>query len=158
MYRIGFSSDIHRLIKGDYLILGGIKVPCEFSVVAHSDGDVLLHAISESILGALSLGDLGDHFPDSDPKYKNIESSYFINYVNNKLKESGYSIVNLDCSLTLEKPKLKELKNKIKSNIAKLLNIPENCVNIKAGTNEGVDALGESKAIKAESIVLIMKN
>ena len=153
--RIGFASDIHRLVEGRRLILAGVVVPFELGEEAHSDGDVVYHAVAESILGALALGDLGKHFPDSDPKYKDIDSSILVKEVVSLMKEKGYSVNNIDVSITLEKPKLKDYIELMRFNLANLLETAIDNVSIKAGTNEGCGPLGRSEAVKAEAIVLL---
>ena len=153
--RIGFASDIHRLVEGRQLILAGVVVPFNLGELAHSDGDVVYHAVGESILGALALGDLGKHFPDTDPQYKNIDSSILIRRIVTMMKERNYVINNIDISITLEKPKLKDYILKMRENLANLLETDIDNVSIKAGTNEGVGPLGNNEAVKAESIVLL---
>ena len=153
--RIGFASDIHRLEKGRRLILSGVVIPYELGEQAHSDGDVVFHAVAESILGALALGDLGKHFPDSDPKYKDIDSSILVKEVVTLMKEKGYAVNNIDVSITLEKPKLKDYIELMRFNLANLLETSIENVSIKAGTNEGCGPLGRNEAVKAEAIVLL---
>ena len=153
--RIGFASDIHRLVEGHKLILAGVVVPAPFGELAHSDGDVVYHAVGESILGALALGDLGTHFPDNDDQYKNIDSSILLNRIVEMMKNQGYEINNIDVSITLEKPKLKDYIYDMRKNLARLLNTNISNVSIKAGTNEKLDALGRGEAVKAEAIVML---
>lgn len=153
--RIGFASDIHQLVAGRKLILGGVVIPSSVGELAHSDGDVVLHAVGESILGALALGDLGEHFPDSDPQYKDMDSALIIEEVVRLMKQKSYQISNIDISIYLEEPKLGHYKEMIRKNVAKLLNLDINQVSVKAGTNEKMDAVGEKKAVKAASIVLL---
>ena len=153
--RIGFASDIHRLVEGRKLILAGVVVPSSFGELAHSDGDVVYHAVAESILGALALGDLGTHFPDSDAKYKDIDSSLLAKEVVRLMNEKGYIINNIDVSITLEEPKLKPFILKMRANLAALLKTDISNVSLKAGTNEKLDDIGNKLAVKAESIVLL---
>ena len=153
--RIGFASDIHKLVEGRKLILAGVHIPAPFGELAHSDGDVVYHAVGESILGALALGDLGTHFPDTDMKYKDMDSSFIIKEIVKMMKERGYEINNIDVSITLERPKLKSFIISMRNNLANLLETNIYNVSIKAGTNEGLDALGKGEAVKAESIVLL---
>ena len=153
--RIGFASDIHRLVEGRKLILAGVVVPFELGELAHSDGDVVYHALAESILGALALGDLGTHFPDSDDKYKDIDSSILVKEIVSLMKKEGYIIGNIDISITLEKPKLKNYISEMRNNIAKLLETDVKNVSVKACTNEKLDEIGKGLAVKAESIVLL---
>ena len=153
--RIGFASDIHRLQHGNKLMLGGVDVPHWQGEVAHSDGDVVYHALAESILGALALGDLGTHFPDNDPQYRGIDSSILVRRVVKMMEDKGYLVNNVDISITLEQPKLKSFIPQMRENIAKLLNVELDAVSVKAGTNEKMDAVGMQLAVKAESIVLL---
>ena len=153
--RIGFASDIHRLVEGRRLILAGVVVPFELGEEAHSDGDVVYHAVAESILGALALGDLGKHFPDTDPKYKNIDSSIIVKEVVLMMKKHSCRINNIDISITLENPKLKDYIQAMRVNVAGLLETELENVSIKAGTNERVGPLGRNEAVKAEAIVLL---
>ena len=153
--RIGFASDIHRLEEENKLILGGVNIPFEKGEVAHSDGDVVYHALAESILGALALGDLGTHFPDNDPQYKGIDSAILVRRVVKMMEDKGYEVNNVDISITLEQPKLKPFIIKMRENIAELLKVDVDAVSVKAGTNEKLDAIGMGLAVKAESIVLL---
>ena len=153
--RIGFGSDIHRLVEGRKLILAGANVPAPFGELAHSDGDVVYHALMDAILGALALGDIGKHFPDNDNQYKDIDSSILVRKVYKLMKDNGYAINNVDISITLEKPKIKDYIMQMRENISKLLNTDIKNVSVKAGTNEGVGTLGRNEAVKAEVIVLL---
>ncbi len=158
MFRIGQSRDIHRLEEnGRDFVLGGIRIPYTKGNVSHSDGDCLYHAVAESLLGALALGDLGKHFPDNDDKFKNIDSSIIVKETMKLVKEKGYHVVNIDTSVILEKPKLKDYIDEMRQNIASLLEISIDEVSVKAQTNEKVDALGRNEAIEATSIVLLEK-
>lgn len=153
--RIGFAKDIHRIVPGRPLRLGGITIPADFGLLGHSDADVVLHAVAESILGALGLGDLGQHFPDTDARYKGIDSSILVQDVVSLMKQARYSIGNIDISIHAEKPRLSPYKEAIRERIANLLTCDIRNVNIKAGTNEGMDAVGRSEAIEAVAIVLL---
>ena len=153
--RIGFASDIHRLVGGRRLILSGVVIPFELGEEAHSDGDVVYHAVSEAIIGALALGDLGKHFPDNDPVYKDIDSSILVKRVVEMMKERRCRINNIDVSITLEKPKLKDYILAMRENLASLLETSIDNVSIKAGTNEKLGPLGRNEAVKAEAIVLL---
>ena len=157
MYRIGFSEDIHPVKEGRKLFLAGLEVPSEFGLDGHSDADVVLHAVTEAILGALALGDLGDHFPDNDPKYKGIESKLLLKEALRLMKEEGYEIGNVDVQLAMAKPRLGELKNKMRENLALLLDTSLKNVSLKAMTFNHIGPLGEGKAIKASAIVLLTK-
>lgn len=156
--RIGFASDIHRLVKDRRLILSGVVIPFELGEEAHSDGDVVYHAVSEAIIGALALGDLGKHFPDSDPVYKDIDSSIIVKRVVEMMKERRCKINNIDVSITLEKPKLKDYIMAMRENLASLLETSIDNVSIKAGTNEKLDSLGRNEAVKVEAIVLLKED
>ena len=155
--RIGFASDIHQLVENRKLILAGVIIPSPVGEKAHSDGDVVYHALAESILGALALGDLGKHFPDNDDKYLNIDSSLIVKEVVKMMDELGYKVNNIDISITLEKPKLRDRIDEMRSNIAKLLNTDISNVSVKAGTHEKIGPLGNLEAIKAESIVMLIE-
>ena len=156
-YRIGFSKDIHRLVKGRKLIICGVVIPLEKGELAHSDGDVAYHAIAESILGALALGDLGKHFPDNSNDTKDMDSAIIVSQVYEMMKKEGYKINNLDVSISLEKPKLKNYIEEMRKNVANLLKVDISQVSIKAGTNEGCGEVGKNEAIEATSIVLLKK-
>ncbi len=153
--RIGFASDIHRLVEGRKLILAGVHILAPFGELAHSDGDVVYHAVAESILGALALGDLGKHFPDSDMKYKDMDSSIILSEVVKMMKEKNFKVGNIDISITLETPKLKDYIFDMRKNLAHYLETDIDNVSVKAGTNEKLDALGRGEAVKAEAIVLL---
>ena len=153
--RIGFASDIHKLVIARKFVLAGVAIPSKVGELAHSDGDVVYHAVAESILGALALGDLGKHFPDTDPKYKNIDSSIIVKEVVSMMKKHSCRINNIDISITLEKPKLKDFIQAMRVNVANLLETELENVSIKAGTNEKVGPLGRNEAVKAEAIVLL---
>ena len=153
--RIGFASDIHRLVEGRKLILAGVKVPSPVGELAHSDGDVVYHALAESILGALALGDLGSHFPDSDDKYKDIDSRLLVKEVVSLMEKQGYEVANVDISITLEEPKLKKYILEMRFNIGNVLGTQIENVSVKAGTNEKLGDIGKGSAVKAESIILL---
>ena len=153
--RIGFASDIHRLVEGRRFVLAGVTIPFELGEQAHSDGDVVYHAVAESILGALALGDLGKHFPDSDPKYKDIDSSILVKKVVGMMEDNGCAINNVDISITLESPKIKDYIIQMRENLSILLHTDIKNVSVKAGTNEKLDAIGRGEAVKAEAIVLL---
>ncbi|MGI8849412.1 MAG: 2-C-methyl-D-erythritol 2,4-cyclodiphosphate synthase [Pyrinomonadaceae bacterium] len=157
MYRIGFGNDIHRLKIGKKLILGGIQVDSERGAVGHSDADALFHAVTDAILGALALGDIGSHFSDKDARWKNSDSLVFLAEALRLMKENGFAVVNLDSVINLEKPKLRPYINAIRENLARSLEIEIDCVSVKAKTGEGVDAVGKSNAIKAEAVILLGK-
>ncbi|HQY87699.1 MAG TPA: 2-C-methyl-D-erythritol 2,4-cyclodiphosphate synthase [Tepidisphaeraceae bacterium] len=153
IFRIGIGQDIHRFKSSGRLMLGGVEVSNEIGVDAHSDGDVVLHALTDALLGALGLGDIGDRFPNSDPKWKGASSDRFVKSVLDELERSGGSIVNIDVNIQAERPKLGAKKKLIAQKISELANC--NFVNVKAGTNEGCDSVGKGEAIQATVIVLI---
>ena len=150
--RIGHGYDLHRLQPGGVLMLGTIQVASDISPIAHSDGDVVIHALVDAILGALGEGDIGDRFPNSDPRWKNAPSRVFLEEVLSAMRAAGYQIVNADLTILAERPRLKPFKSQITTALGALLNAP---VNIKAGTNEGCDAIGRGEAIAAHAVVLL---
>ena len=156
-YRIGFSKDIHRLVENRKLIIGGVVIPFEKGELAHSDGDVLYHALAESILGALALGDLGKHFPDTSSETKDMDSGLIVSKVVSLMKEKGYGVNNVDIFVSLEKPKLKDYIELMRKNVASLLEVDIDYVSIKAGTNEKMGPVGLGEAIEASSIILLKK-
>lgn len=157
MFRIGHSVDIHRLVENRKLMLGGIEIPYELGLLGHSDADVLLHAISEAIIGALALGDLGTFFPDNDPKYKNIDSKILTKEIVNIMENKGYEVNNLDCLLILEKPKMRPHIDNIRKSISELLHTDIDNVNVKATTNEKMGEIGRGEAIQAHAVILLRK-
>lgn len=156
-YRIGHSWDTHQLVFGRKLILGGVEIPFEKGLLGHSDADALLHAISESLLGALALGDLGTHFSDKDPKYKNIDSKVLLRKCYDMVKNMGYIIVNIDSMIYAEEPKMKPYIELMRQSISNELKIDLSQISIKATTYEKMDAIGRGEAIACESTVLIKK-
>lgn len=155
--RIGKSVDIHRLEKGLPLIIGGVNIESKLGAIAHSDGDCLLHTVAESLIGALSLGDLGKLFPDTDNQFKNVSSSILVTKVIELISSRGYKVVNIDSTILLEKPKLRDYIDQIRLNIANLLHTDIANVSVKATTGEGIGIVGESKAIICDTIVLVDK-
>ncbi|CAN5675410.1 2-C-methyl-D-erythritol 2,4-cyclodiphosphate synthase [soil metagenome] len=155
--RIGFGNDIHRLESGKPLILGGVEIESELGAVGHSDADALLHAITDALLGALALGDIGSHFSDKDEKWKNADSEIFLAEAVRLMKAENYKIANVDSTVNLEKPKLRPHIEKMRAVIARILEVELNCVSVKAKTGEKVDAVGQSLAVKAEAVVLLTK-
>ena len=161
-YRVGHGFDLHRLEStAEFpelkLILGGIEVPHDRGCVAHSDGDVLLHCVVDAITGALGLPDIGQLFPDNDPKWKGQTSDVFIYEAIRLMKEAGYELGNIDCTLIAQRPKISPHKEKIKKNVAKLLDVHESVVNVKAKTHEKVDSLGENRSIACHTVVMLIK-
>ena len=157
MFRVGFGNDIHRLVPGKRLILGGVEIESDFGAEGHSDADALTHAVTDAILGALALGDIGTHFPNSDERWRNAESFVFLRFAVGLMKEHGYEIVNVDSTVSIEQPKLRPYIDEIRQGLAGVLETETNCVSVKAKTGEGVDAVGEGKAVRAEAIVLLKR-
>lgn len=153
--RIGMGYDVHKLCKDRKLILGGIEIPYELGLLGHSDADVLIHAIMDSLLGAASLGDIGQHFPDTDNKYKGISSMLLLKEVGNLLNENSYKIINIDATIIAQKPKMSPYIKHMIKNVASTLCISENQVNIKATTEEGLGFTGKGLGISSQSICLI---
>ena len=153
--RIGHGYDVHRLVKGRKLILGGVNVNHDLGLLGHSDADVLVHAIIDSLLGAAALGDIGVLFPDTDEKYKNADSTELLKKVCKILEEKSFKIVNIDSTIIAQKPKLKEHICKMRENIANACNIDITCVNVKATTEENLGFTGREEGIAAHAISLI---
>jgi 2-C-methyl-D-erythritol 2,4-cyclodiphosphate synthase len=152
--RIGFGYDSHRLIKGRKLILGGLEIPHEKGLHGHSDADVLCHAIIDSIIGALGLGDMGKYFPDTDQQWKDASSIELLLKTVGLMKKKGFEILWIDTTVIAEKPKLEPYINTMKSNLSKI-GIPENAINIKAKTNEGMGFIGKGEGIAAHAVCLL---
>lgn len=156
--RSGIGFDIHRLIptlKKSTIAIGGIEIPCFYNVEAHSDGDVLLHAITDACLGALALGDIGQWFPDSDKENEGARSERFVQFAMSKIHLLGWKVVNCDTNVFLEEPRLSNISDEIRRRIAALLQIEMACVSVKAKTLEKIGPIGESKAIAAQAIVVL---
>ena len=157
MMRVGFGYDAHRLVEERDLILGGVRIPFEKGLLGHSDADVLSHAVCDALLGAAGEGDLGRHFPDSDPKFKGISSIKLLKEVNSLISAKGYGLSNLDLSVVCEKPKLAPHIEKMKENIAEALDVTIDAVNIKATTTEGMGFAGRKEGIASYCVVMIQK-
>lgn len=155
--RIGHGFDIHRLIEGTKLVIGGVTIPFHLGADAHSDGDAMYHSIVDAILGALTLPDIGQLFPDNDPNWKGADSSIFMKEAYKRMDERGYRIGNLDVTLILQTPKVKDIKAAMKENIVALLHSVDNRVNIKARTHEKVDSIGESRSYACHVVVILEK-
>lgn len=155
MYRIGIGHDTHRLEPGNGLWIGGLRIPHSQSAVGHSDADVLLHAITDAILGAAALGDIGELFPNTDPKNKDRSSSEMLAIAFDKVRSAGWNIVNMDCIVFAEKPKILPHREQIRLRVADLLAVDSSQVWLKAKTGEGVGPIGEERAIAAECVVLL---
>lgn len=153
--RIGQGYDIHKLVEGRKLIIGGVDIPYDKGLLGHSDADVLVHAIIDSVFGAMNLGDIGEHFPDTDPEYKNADSIKLLEKTGEILLDKGYKIVNIDTTVICQKPKLLPFKEDMKKNIGSALKIAPDLISIKGKTKEGADAAGRGEAIEAYSVVLI---
>lgn len=157
MYRIGSGIDFHQLVEGRDLWLGGVKVPHTKGALGHSDADVLLHAICDAMLGALCLGDIGVHFPDTSAEFKGIDSKILLERTNQLIKAEGYFIVNIDTSLTLEAPKIKPYVSQMQQTIASILGITEKDVSIKATTTEKMGFVGRQEGVVAYATVLLQR-
>jgi len=155
MLRIGQGYDAHRFKEGDHIVIGGVTIPFEKGMAAHSDGDVALHALCDALLGAAALGDIGKHFPDSDAKFKGIDSRILVRDVSAKLAELGFAIVNVDLTIIAQAPKLAPHIPKMRENIAADLAVPVDCVNVKATTTEGMGFEGRGEGISAMAVALI---
>lgn len=153
--RIGHGYDVHRLCNNRKLILGGVEIPFELGLLGHSDADVLLHAICDAMFGAAALGDIGKHFPDNDPAYSGISSRILLKDTVKLIKESGYEIENIDCTVIAQQPKLKNYIDDMRKNIAEDCNIDVSCVNVKATTEEGLGFTGDSSGIAAHAVCLL---
>ena len=153
--RVGFGYDVHRLVRHRKLVLGGVPIPFHLGLEGHSDADVLIHAIVDSILGALGLGDIGRHFPDTDPVWEGADSTCFLQAVRALLAQHAHRIVNLDATVVATEPKLVPFASQITASIAGHLGIEEKCVNVKAKTTEGLGYIGEQKGMAAYAVVSI---
>ena len=153
--RIGHGYDVHRLVEGRDLILGGVKLEYELGLLGHSDADVLLHAVSDALLGAAGLGDIGKHFPDTDPQYKGADSLELLRVVACRVKEAGYRVSNIDVTMIAQKPKLKDHIPQMVKNIAADLEIPENRVNVKATTEEKLGFTGDGTGMACHAVCLL---
>jgi 2-C-methyl-D-erythritol 2,4-cyclodiphosphate synthase len=155
--RVGFGYDSHRLVEGRRLVLGGVEIPHDKGLSGHSDADALIHAICDAMLGALAAGDIGRHFPDTDPAYKNISSLKLLEYVLNLSEQRGYGIHNLDSTIVLEKPKLSGHIPQMLAKLSETLKISMELISIKAKTNEGMGFAGREEGIAAYAVVTMMK-
>ena len=155
--RTGLGWDNHRIVSGRPLVLGGVTVPCEFGLDGHSDADVLSHAVTDALLGAAALGDIGMHFPDSDPRWKGCDSLVFLRHAVSLVKQQGYEILNVDSTVILERPKLKDFRAAIRESVAQALGLPPDRVSVKFKTAEKVGPVGEGRSAEAQAIALIVK-
>jgi 2-C-methyl-D-erythritol 2,4-cyclodiphosphate synthase len=158
MQRIGSGTDVHRLVVGRKLILGGVEIESDLGAEGHSDADALTHAITDSILGALALGDIGTHFPNSDERWQNAESFVFLRYAVGLMKEHGYGVANVDSTIHLESPKIGSYVERMRVGLSEALEVETSALSIKAKTGEAVDAVGERRAVRADAIVLLLKS
>ncbi len=154
-FRIGQGFDLHRTVEGRPLVMGGVVIPSQFGLLGHSDADVLLHAITDALLGALAAGDIGTWFPDTDPAYKGADSADLLRTVLASSIFKGWRIVNLDCTVFAEQPKFAPWRQQIRASLANILNCPIENISVKAKTNEKLDAVGAELAISASAIVLL---
>ena len=155
MLRVGSGHDTHRLAEGRPLVLGGVRVEHPRGLVGHSDADVVLHAVTDALLGAAGLGDIGDAYPDTDPKYRDCDSALFVTETLGRLTRDGWRVVNLDVTLFAQEPKLGPVKADIRRHLAELLGLEPGAVNVKAKTGEGVGHIGRAEAIGCHAVVLI---
>ena len=153
--RVGIGYDIHRLVEERKLFLGGVEIPYIKGLVSHTDGDVVLHAIADALLGAMALGDIGQYFPDSNPDYKNMPSGEILQRVTNLVAENKYAINNIDTAIIAEEPKIYPFKDRMVETIANILGIDKSRVNVKATTNEGVGSIGRGDAIAAYAVATL---
>jgi len=155
-FRIGFGTDIHRLVEGRPLIIGGVAITSDLGADGHSDADVLMHAVTDALLGSLALGDIGTHFPNGDERWRGAESSVFLRHAVGLIKEKGYVVANIDTVVDLEEPKLGQAVDMIRDKLALLLEIDAAQVSVKAKSGEGVDSVGQREAIRAQAIVQVV--
>ncbi len=157
MIRIGNGYDVHKLVEGRKLVLGGVEIPHTKGVLGHSDGDVLIHAVMDAILGALAIGDIGQHFPDTDMKYEGIDSKILLKKVTELMKDKGYKIVNLDSIIVAQKPKLKDYLGNMRKVMAEILETEVENISVKATTEENLGFTGNEEGIKSYCVVLLEK-
>lgn len=157
-FRIGHGYDVHKLVKERALVLGGVEIEHELGLLGHSDADVLVHAIMDALIGAMGLGDIGKHFPDTDEKYRGISSISLLSNVYGMMQDNGYSVVNVDATVIAQKPKLLPYIEKMRSNIAFVLHVSIDAINIKATTEERLGFTGREEGISAHAVALIEKN
>jgi 2-C-methyl-D-erythritol 4-phosphate cytidylyltransferase / 2-C-methyl-D-erythritol 2,4-cyclodiphosphate synthase len=155
--RVGTGYDLHRLVEGRTLVIGGVVIPSDRGALAHSDGDVACHAATDAILGAASLGDIGRHFPDNDPRWKDADSLAMLREAARLVREQGHEIANVDVTVILERPKIKDVIEEMRTRMAAAMDIDRSCVSLKGKTNEGVDAVGRGEAIAAHAIALLQR-
>ena len=153
--RIGQGIDYHRLVEGRRLVLGGVEIPFEKGLEGHSDADVLLHAVCDALLGAAGLGDIGRHFPDTDPAYRGRDSLYFLSEVRKKIEAAGWAVVNVDATILLQRPKIASYADRMRRNIAETLGVDIRDISVKATTTEGMNAEGRGECASAQAVALL---
>jgi len=156
-HRIGIGNDIHRLRAGRKLVLGGVRIPFEKGSVGHSDGDALAHALCDALLGAAALGDIGRHFPNDSPRWRNASSLLFLRRVRKLLDRAGYAVLNVDATISLERPKLAPYIPRMANKLARALGIEQYQISIKAKSGEGLDAVGRGEAVRADAVALLAR-
>ncbi|MBE9559482.1 MAG: 2-C-methyl-D-erythritol 2,4-cyclodiphosphate synthase [Proteobacteria bacterium] len=157
-YRIGHGYDVHCFGEGDAIVLGGVKIPHHSAFIAHSDGDVLIHALCDALLGGIAAGDIGKHFPDTDEQYKNVASSVLLDHTNQLLKKEQYAIVNIDLTIVAQSPKMAPHLQAMIQNMSNVLNIAQTQINIKATTTEGLGFTGREEGIAVHAVVMLYRN
>ncbi|HIT25363.1 MAG TPA: 2-C-methyl-D-erythritol 2,4-cyclodiphosphate synthase [Candidatus Enterenecus avicola] len=155
MMRVGHGYDVHRLVSGHKLILGGVEIPWEMGLLGHSDADVLVHAVMDALLGAAGLWDIGHAFPDNDPAYEGIDSMILLGRVREMLEEKGYTVGNIDATVLAQRPKLAGHIPQMRRNIARVLGVEEDCINVKATTEEGLGFTGTGEGMAAHAVALL---
>ncbi len=156
-YRIGHGYDVHRFGEGDHIVLGGVQIPHQYGFIAHSDGDVLIHALCDAMLGAIAAGDIGKHFPDTEDKYKNIDSSVLLADTSELLKKDNYAVVNIDITIIAQSPKMAPHIPAMIQNIADVLNLTRSQINIKATTTESLGFAGREEGIAVHAVVMLYR-
>ncbi|MGF6906074.1 2-C-methyl-D-erythritol 2,4-cyclodiphosphate synthase [Fusobacterium sp. PH5-44] len=157
MYRIGNGYDVHKLVEGRKLILCGVEIQHTKGVLGHSDGDVGIHAIMDALIGALALGDIGSHFPDNDSTYKDIDSKILLKKVMEIIKNKGYNVINVDCSIVLQQPKIRSYIDSMRSTLSQVMEIPVENISVKATTEEKLGFTGDESGVKSYAVVLLKK-
>jgi len=156
-YRIGHGYDVHRFGEGDHIVLGGEKIPHQYGFIAHSDGDVLIHSLCDAMLGAIAAGDIGQHFPDTDERYKNIDSSVLLDQVNQLLIKDNYAVINIDITIIAQSPKMAPHIPAMSDNLANVLNLAKTQINIKATTTESLGFAGREEGIAVHAVVMLYR-
>jgi 2-C-methyl-D-erythritol 2,4-cyclodiphosphate synthase len=157
MFRIGIGYDIHRLVSGRKLFLGGVEIPYKKGLLGHSDGDTLIHAVSDALLGAMGMGDIGEHFPDTEARYKDIASIELLKIIAGLMEKEGFCVNNIDLVVIAQEPSLLAFKQKIKERIASVLKISEDRLGLKAKTNEGLGEIGKKKAVACYAVAILAR-